>query len=143
LGKRGDFGLVMPILSIGVRWSRVINWVCKAGGHRFDPGTLHRSTEPKSEGLRGRDPPSVATKWLQRPVPPTPSSIIRGMKGCPDCELALDLERHAKLVAREVEDLREAERLALTPDGRRALREDEALLQHLLDRIAERRYSLA
>jgi len=29
LGKRGDFGSVMPILSIGVRWGRVINWVCK------------------------------------------------------------------------------------------------------------------
>jgi hypothetical protein len=58
--------------------------------------------------------------------------MISGMKGCPDCELALDLE-----------EVREAELYVLTPEERRAVRVDEALLQSLLDRISERRYSLA
>jgi hypothetical protein len=69
--------------------------------------------------------------------------MISGMKGCPDCELALDLERHAAFVARGLEEVREAELYVLTPEERRAVRVDEALLQSLLDRISERRYSLA
>ena len=28
-GEKADFGSVMPILSVGVRWGRVIDWVCK------------------------------------------------------------------------------------------------------------------
>ena len=53
---------------------------------------------------------------------------------CPRCELARDLERHARLIALGLEAAREAERYAyayahaLTPEERRALREDEELL---------------
>jgi hypothetical protein len=28
-GDMVEFGSVMPILSVGVRWGRVIGWVCK------------------------------------------------------------------------------------------------------------------
>ena len=27
--EKADFGSVMPILSVGVRWGRTIGWVCK------------------------------------------------------------------------------------------------------------------
>jgi hypothetical protein len=29
--SRADFGSVMPVLSVGVRWGRAIGWVCKPG----------------------------------------------------------------------------------------------------------------
>jgi len=58
---------------------------------------------------------------------------------CPDCEMARDLERHARLVALGLEEAREIELAALTPEERRAVREEEELLQTLLDRIIERR----
>jgi hypothetical protein len=58
------------------------------------------------------------------------------------CELAAELERHARLVALGLEEAREVESHMLTPEERRAVREDEELLQRLLDRISERRYSV-
>ncbi len=61
---------------------------------------------------------------------------------CADCELARDLEKHARLVALGLEETRAAELYALTPEERRKVREDEELFQRLLDRISERRYSL-
>jgi len=57
---------------------------------------------------------------------------------CVDCELARELERHARLVASEIEAVREAERLRLTRAERIALLEEEEELERLLDRIQER-----
>ncbi len=62
--------------------------------------------------------------------------------GLPGLRLARDLERHARLVALGLEETREAELYALTPEERRKLREDEELFTRLLDRISERRYSV-
>ena len=61
---------------------------------------------------------------------------------CADCELARDLEKHARLVALGLEETREVDLLALTPEEREKLREDEALFARLLDAISERRYSV-
>lgn len=61
---------------------------------------------------------------------------------CSDCELAKDLERHAKLVALGLEETREIELAKLTPEERAKVREDEALFAHLLDVISTRRYSV-
>jgi hypothetical protein len=62
---------------------------------------------------------------------------------CADCEMARDLERHARLVALGLEEAREVELAALTPEERESVREDEAFLERLLDVIRERRYSVA
>lgn len=62
---------------------------------------------------------------------------------CPDCEMAKDLERHARLVALGLEEAREVELAKLTPEERLAVLHDEALYARLLDRIERRRYSLA
>jgi hypothetical protein len=62
---------------------------------------------------------------------------------CADCEMARDLERHARLVALGLEEAREVELAALTPEERESVREDEAFLERLLDLIRERRYSVA
>ena len=58
---------------------------------------------------------------------------------CPDCEMARDLERHARLVAQGIEEAREAERLAQSAEEREAVRREEEFLAHILDRISERR----
>ncbi len=61
---------------------------------------------------------------------------------CPRCELADELERHARLIVLGLEEAREAERLALTDEERQAVREEEALFARLLDRVAEHGYSV-
>ncbi len=61
---------------------------------------------------------------------------------CPDCELARDLERHARLVAIGLEETREVELAALAPDEREAVLRDKALFTRLLDAISERGYSV-
>jgi hypothetical protein len=58
---------------------------------------------------------------------------------CPVCEMAKDLERHARLVALGLEEAREVELLKLTPEEQRKVREDEELFARLLDAISERR----
>lgn len=57
---------------------------------------------------------------------------------CPDCEMARDLERHARLVAQGIEEAREAERYDLTPEERKVLLQEEEVLADLLDRITEK-----
>jgi hypothetical protein len=61
---------------------------------------------------------------------------------CPACELARDLERHARLIALGLEDARAVELAALPPEEREAVRREEEFLSSLLVRISERRYGL-
>jgi hypothetical protein len=35
--EKADFGSVMPILSVGVRWGRAIGWVCKSEAAGSNP----------------------------------------------------------------------------------------------------------
>jgi hypothetical protein len=37
LGGTADFGSVLPILSVGVRWGRAIGWVCKSEAAGSNP----------------------------------------------------------------------------------------------------------
>ena len=55
----------------------------------------------------------------------------RGDPPCPDCELARDLERHARLIALGLEDARAVELAALPPEER------EAAMMHLLELAGE------
>jgi hypothetical protein len=47
--EKADLGSDMPILSIGVRRGSGNRLGLHAGGHRFDPGTLHLSAVPADE----------------------------------------------------------------------------------------------
>ena len=76
-------------------------------------------------------------------VPTTASfGTIPGMS-CPTCDLTEELERHARVIAQELADAREAKLLVLTPEQQEAVRRDEEFLALLLDRIEQRRYPVA
>jgi hypothetical protein len=43
--EKADFGSVMPILSVGVRWGRAIGWVCKSEAAGSNPArSIFRKT---------------------------------------------------------------------------------------------------
>jgi hypothetical protein len=55
---------------------------------------------------------------------------------CPTCN---QLDRDEQLVREAVEERRETLRYTLSEEEREAIREEEQMLAHLLDRIIERR----
>jgi hypothetical protein len=63
--EKADFGSVMPILLVGVRWGRVIGWVCKSEAAGSNParsicrqgsfaGTFHRPVSTRATAVRAR-----------------------------------------------------------------------------------------
>jgi hypothetical protein len=62
---------------------------------------------------------------------------------CHRCQQASRLDRHTQLVGRELADLREAGRYALTPEEREQLEAEEQLLTLLLERIERERLAPA
>ena len=59
------------------------------------------------------------------------------------CHRCQQLERHTRLVGRELADMREAGRYTLTPQEREQVEAEEQLLEILLERIEAERFARA